>query len=145
MLKIIYYKLKTTAAGTEYTLMESDDFAVTQTKLIEMVAYFGELNTSKNPTVKLILKWWTEKQSTLPFSLYTKSKNSPQSFVCGLLNNTLFGTQRDFTVNQLEHLQNICSHFNQLRILVKEDLNIDLQKLGNTDTLEYRPQLFERG
>lgn len=139
----IHYDIKVTASNTQYVLMNIQDQNWITMKLIEMQSYMNELSISSNKDAKEITKFWYTPTRTLPFNTYLKKHNSYASFCAGLLNNQLFGNQRDFTVIQIEHLGNCINYFTQLRLLIEQDLKIQLQKNPDTNTVAFVQQLFD--
>ncbi len=95
----------------------------------------GELSLTRDKEVRDVYKWYTTSTKTLPYSSSMKRYNSPQSFIAGIINNLMFGTGRDISEIQSEHLQNIINTYQQLTDCIGTEYKIRLQKEANTDTV----------
>ena len=135
MLRKIFYNRKVTSANTTYLSIDDEDTQFIISKLIQIQSYMGELSLVKEKDIRDVYKWYTTPTKTLPYSSSMKRSNSPQSFVAGSLNNLMFGTQKELTEIQSEHLQNIINTYQQLTDCIGIEHNIRLQKEANADTV----------
>ena len=141
----IYYTPKTTVSHNVYITLEHEDYNWLITKLITMNSFMAELSLSSHRDVKDLIKYWTSSNTSLPFNSYLKKKNSPCSYVAGILNNVLFGEQRDLSEIQVQYLQGIITQYQGFVDAVEADLGLHLQKSPDRDTVLFVQQLFEKG
>jgi hypothetical protein len=142
MIHKIFYNKKVTSANTTYLQISDEDTQFLISKCIQIQSYMGELSLVKEKEVKDVYKWYTTSSKTLPYSNSMKRYNSPQSFISGTLNNLMFGTQREITETQSEHLQNIINNYQQLTDCITQDYKIKLQKEANTDSVMFVENLW---
>lgn len=142
MLYKIFYNRKVTSANTTYLDITPEDTEFILSKCIQIQSYMGELSLVKEKEVKDVYRWYTTPSKTLPYSNSMKRYNSPQSFISGTLNNIMFGTQKEFTEIQSEHLQNIINSYQQLQDCLGEEYKIRLQKEANTDSVMFVENLM---
>lgn len=135
MIKKIFYNKKMTTANTTYLEIVEDDRQYLLAMCVQIQSYFGELSLVKDKDVRDVYKWYTTSTKTLPYSNSMKKYNSPQSFISGTLNNLMFGTQREITEIQSEHLQNIINSYQQLCECINTEHKIKLQKEPCTDSI----------
>lgn len=135
MLYKIFYNRKVTSANTTYLDITEEDTQFLLSKCIQIQSYMGELSLIKDKEVKDVYKWYTSSSKTLPYSNSMKRYNSPQSFISGTLNNIMFGSQRELTETQSDHLQSVINSFQQLSDCLSEEYKIRLQKEANTDSV----------
>jgi hypothetical protein len=97
---------KTTQARTEYREISVEDMAFIQQELIRWLALMSELDMSRDEDSKWVRdQWWHKRTDTLPKGI--EGQNTPASFVGGMVNNLVFGTQRDLTNKQMDAVMNI--------------------------------------
>lgn len=142
-LRKIYYTIKMTQSNNTYVQLLAHDQDWLITKLIQMNSLMSELSLSNNRDVRDLIKYWTTSNRTLPFNSFLKKHNSPSSFVAGLLNNTLFGHQRDLSEIQIQHIQNVINQYQQFADAVEQDLKIYLQRDPDRHTVAFVQQLFD--
>lgn len=105
-MKQINYELKNTSARTQYYKISKSDMNWLTTELSRYLALCGELGKINDPAIVDILqKFWRDKNPDLPKS--KTGHNSPESFVSGLLNNILYGSQYDLSDIQVKTIENI--------------------------------------
>lgn len=138
----IYYTKKITGAGTTYMNIEQQDLDTLISKLISLQSFMSELNLSTNKDIKEVVKWYTKSTKTLPHNRIFGKYNSPCSFVAGVVNNLAFGNQKDMSLIQAEHCQNILNNFVMLADEIKS-MGFDLQKNQSYDNILFCEQLFE--
>lgn len=113
MSKNIKYFPKATTAKTTYVELADEDFNWLKTELIRWLAVMTELDNSNNHLWKQVLKlYWNKKSVTLPKSKY--GLNSPATFVAGLINNLVFGDQRDISQPQLNAIKTVSDNLTQV-------------------------------
>lgn len=139
MAKEIFYDPKITNARTQYNSISAEDMSWLQIQLIRYLSLMGELRKSRNnDIVQTINQYWAKRTETLP-----KGKdgwNTPETFVSGLLNNLMFGTQNDLSDPQMDALSNISR---KLELIYDAVSTMDLQK--NVEPLveiTFRQRLF---
>lgn len=113
MTRMIRYYPKNTAARTTYTELSDSDTAWLKTELIRWLARMSETQADPDELWQIIHRqYWSKRTKSLPKG--RAGLNSPASFTGGLINNLLFGDQRDFTERQLEAIRDISAQLNQL-------------------------------
>lgn len=113
MTRMIRYYPKQTAARTTYCELNADDTVWLKTELIRWLARMSETQADPDELWQIIHnQYWSKRTKTLPKG--RGGLNSPASFTGGLINNLLFGDQRDFTETQLEGIRDISAQLNQL-------------------------------
>lgn len=105
---ILYYP-KHTSAHTVYLELPDEDLAWLKTELIRWLAVMTESDTRTDAEwAQVLSQYWNRKTRTLPSS--QQGLNTPATFVAGLINNLVFGTQRDITQRQMEGIRDISSN-----------------------------------
>lgn len=95
----INYIIRNTAAKTEYTEMAPEDMETVKAILLKCSAMICEASNAKSEEGKDAFKDFIKKTEKLPRG--RDNMNSVASFTGGLVNNLVFGEQRDFTTRQL--------------------------------------------
>jgi hypothetical protein len=104
--KTIKYVPKFTQARTEYREIAEEDLSWIKMELWRWLAIMAELDQLRDPDSRWVLdQWWHKRTQSLPKGQH--GPNTPASFVGGLCQNLVFGTQRDLTNRQMEALQTI--------------------------------------
>jgi hypothetical protein len=103
----IMYNVKRTRVNTDYLDIEKKDQQVLEMTILGLVTYMNELNLSKNKDVRDFMNWFHKSSKRYHYNNHLKRNNSPQSVLSGVLNNLYFGYQYNFTLPQLEMLQDI--------------------------------------
>lgn len=102
--KTIKYIPKVTSAKTEYRELDSADMAQIQEQLIRWLAVMSEMDMTHDEDLRAVREqWWHRRTRSLPMG--REGQNTPSSFVGGLLNNLMFGQQRDLTDRQMEGIE----------------------------------------
>lgn len=113
MAKHIRYYPKHTAARTTYLELQDEDLSWLKTELIRWLSKMAESDINHDPMWKEVLAlYWNKKTQSLPKS--KTGPNSPNTFIAGLVNNIVFGTQRDITERQMEGIRDIGNNLSQL-------------------------------
>lgn len=134
-MKIIKYTIKQTNANTEYIQLDQQDTVWLKNELMRILSLMGELHVVNNHDLQQIINsWWTKKQRNLPKGRH--GLNTPQSFISGLINNTMFGTQYNLSTQVLESLEIISIHIHNL-----EEALSDFDKIKITKGEPFKFQL----
>ena len=141
MLKI-YYTKKITGAGTTYMNIEQQELDQLISRLISLQSFMSELSLSTNSDIKEVVKWYNKPSKTLPHNRIFGKYNSPCSFTAGMINNLVYGQQKDCSLVQAEHLQNIINNAVALINEIK-DMGFNLQKNQTYENIMFCEQLFE--
>lgn len=115
MAKIITYTPKLTSARTEYRELSEEDMSWLKTELIKYLASMAERDLNPSEDNQWILdKFWHKRTDKLHKGKIEDKyrQNTPCSLVGGLVNNLVFGTQRDLTAKQMEDLEFISMAMN---------------------------------
>ena len=123
----IFYESKNTAANTEYVTISDEDKNLLIQSLMSLNFWLQEASVTSDKEIKDFVSWYGKSSKKYPFNTKLKRYNSPQSIIAGLLNNLVFGTQRDFTLTQLELAQDLNNTLIDIVEVIKEEKNIDLQ------------------
>ena len=139
----IYFDVKNTSANSIYMSIPKDDMDILMTICISIQAYMGELSTCPNKDIRDLLKWYKSPNKTLPYHKQWKRYNSPQTFISGLVNNIMFGTQFDISETQGQHLQNIINTYTEI-VEVLREVDISLQKSNMAQSIMFVENLWEK-
>ncbi len=123
----INYTTKSTQANTIYVQLEDEDKQVLIQSLLSILTWMNELSISTDKDVKDFTKWFITTNKKYPYNSKLKKNNSPQSIIAGMLNNLVFGNQRDFSLTQLDLVQEISNTAIDIIELIKEEKKISLQ------------------
>lgn len=105
-IKTIKYVPKVTSARTEYREIDPSDMADIQQQLIRWLAFMSELDMSHDEDMRAVREqFWHRRTKALPSG--KEGQNTPASFVGGVVNNMIFGTQRDLSSRQMEGIEYI--------------------------------------
>lgn len=108
MTRIIHYTPKVTGANTQYREIEAEDMAWIQQQFLKYLSTMAERDLNPDPDNKWILnQFWHKRSSKLHKGRVDGHyrQNTPCSFVGGIVNNLVFGTQRDLTDKQMEDIE----------------------------------------
>lgn len=112
-IKYLKYEQLYTKANTEYVRFTQEDQSYIISLLVRSLSYIGEMDNSKDKEWKMINKMVLHKPlDNLPKGKH--GKNTMISFMSGLINNLMFGTQRNFSTIQLDALEFITNKMNIL-------------------------------
>jgi hypothetical protein len=112
-MKTINYLPKSTAARTTYVEIPDEELAWLKTELIRWLARMAETQNDPDELWRVIhSQYWSRRTKSLP--KHRNGLNSPSSYVAGLINNLVFGDQRDFTERQLEGIRDVSAQLGQL-------------------------------
>jgi hypothetical protein len=123
----IVYDVKTTSANTTYITLPIPDKEVLVTSIIGVMCYMQELSLSKNQDIKDFVNWFSKPHKRFLYNNKLSRNNSPQSYLAGTMNNLQFGTQQDFSLIQLEIIQDILNTSIDIIDAINEEHKIQLQ------------------
>jgi hypothetical protein len=124
----INYTTKNTQATTIYVQLEDEDRELLIQSLMAINFYMGELSISPDKEIRDFTKWYITPNKKYPYNSKLKKNNSPQSLISGVLSNLLFGTQRDFSLTQLDLVQEISNTAVDIIEVIKDEKTISLQE-----------------
>lgn len=124
----INYSIKSTTANTDYLYLESDDMATVQVTVLGLLTYMTELSISKDKDVRDFTKWFTTPEKRYHYNSKLKRHNSPQSYLAGTINNLQFGNQKDFSLTQLQTIQDIVNLSVDIIDAITDAKDINLQQ-----------------
>ena len=108
MSKVIRYTPKQTAAKTQYREIAKDDMDWLQMELVKYLSLMAERDLRSDTDNKWILdQFWHKRTDKLHKGKTGDSyrQNTPCSLIGGLINNLLFGNQRDLTDKQMDDIE----------------------------------------
>lgn len=124
----IFYNTKNTKATTTYIELTEQDKTTIFNSLLSINAWMQELSVSKDKDIKDFTKWFSKSDKKFLYNNKLKAYNSPQSVFSGLLNNLMFGSQRDLSLTQLDLLQDLNNTLIDVIEVIIEEKNIQLQE-----------------
>ena len=134
-MKKIYYDIKQTTANTDYLNLSSDDFETIVKEVLGVLCYMCELQLSNDKDIREFTNWFKKPNKQFPYNKKLKKHNSPQSMLSGTINNIQFGTQYDFSLQQLEIIFYILNTCIDIIDELKNSHNLDLQSNNNNNKL----------
>lgn len=103
-IRTIKYVPKVTSARTEYRELDPKDLSAIHQQLIRWLAFMSEADMSHNEDVRAVREqWWHRRTKSLPSG--KEGMNTPASFIGGIVNNMIFGEQRDLSDRQMEGIE----------------------------------------
>lgn len=139
----IYYDIKQTTANTQYLSIQPDDLATINNNVIGIISYMSELSVSSKQDHKDFIKWYTRSNKRYLYNKKLKRSNSPQSFLAGIINNLVFGDQRDYSLLQLETIQDITNTAIDIIDATEKAYKIDLQTKPQLTKIFIQENLWE--
>ena len=137
----IGYNHKNTKSNNTYISINKQDNDTFYKNVLAINAYMQELALSNDPDIKAFIKWWRGSDKKYPYNKRLGKYNTPETMMAGLINNVLYGNQRDLSVEQLpfyEEITNICAEVIEELITVKKlDLQPDYDIIGVQFGLEF--------
>jgi len=109
---IIKYTPKITSANTTYVRIKPDDMETVKNEMIRYLAVIGEMDRLRQTEADQVRQSMHTIINELP-----KSKSGPNtyaSFIGGVINNTMFGEQRDLTLKQIDGIELVSKAMSQL-------------------------------
>jgi hypothetical protein len=124
-LRTIKYIPKITSARTEYREIDANDIMDIQQQLIRWLAYMSELDMSHDEDLRAVREqFWHRRTKMLPQG--REGQNTPASFIGGIVNNMMFGQQRDLTDRQCEGIEYVSKWMAELDPQVSVSLRFQL-------------------
>lgn len=103
-IRTIKYIPKVTSARTEYREIDATDLADIHQQLIRWLAVMSELDMTHDEDMRAVREqFWHRRTKSLPSG--KEGQNTPASFIGGIVNNMMFGTQRDLSDRQCEGIE----------------------------------------
>ena len=125
----ITYDIKHTTANTDYLALDPNDMATVQITVLSLLTYMTELSIARDKRISgFTTVWFTKSDRRYHYNTKLKRYNSPQSYLAGTLNNLQFGNQKDFSLTQLQTLQEIISTCVDIITAVEDFTGDTLQK-----------------
>jgi hypothetical protein len=124
----INYNIKSTSASTDYLSLDDNDMATVQITVLGLLTYMTELSIAKDKDIRDFTKWFTTPDKRYHYNSKLKRYNSPQSYLAGTLNNIQFGNQKDFSLTQLQTIQDIVNTSVDIIEAIMEAKDINLQQ-----------------
>ena len=103
----IGYNQKITKSNNTYVSINNHDQDVFMKNILAINSYMQELSLTNDPDVQKFMKWWVGIDKKYPYSKKLGRYNSPQSMMAGLVNNIMYGNQRDLSLEQLPFYEDI--------------------------------------
>lgn len=115
----ITYNHKNTRSNNTYVNVNNHDHDVFMKNVLAINSYMQELSLTNDPDVQAFMKWWRGIDKKYPYSKKLGRHNSPESMMAGLVNNIMYGNQRDLSLEQLPFYEEITN----IAVEVIEELN----------------------
>lgn len=134
-IKVVY---KTKVTNSNNTYMDIPDSVKKQilTSLDSIHHSFSELSLSQNAFVKEAVRWYNEPNTELPYSTLHKRKNSPSTFISGVINNMRYGTQYDFADTQFDTIKKLLEQTVMILEAIRFDEKITVQSKSRYGVIE---------
>jgi hypothetical protein len=124
----ILYDIKYTSANTDYLSLDDNDMATVQITALGLLTYMTELSIAKDKDIRDFTEWFTSPDKRYHYNSKLKKYNSPQSYLAGTINNIQFGNQKDFSLTQLQTIQDIVNTSVDIIDAIMGAKNINLQQ-----------------
>jgi hypothetical protein len=102
--------------------------ATVQITVLGLLTYMTELSISRNKDIRDFTEWFVTSDKRYHYNKKLKRYNSPQSYLAGTLNNIQFGNQQDFSLTQLQTIQEIVNFSIDVVDAIDADYKINLQQ-----------------
>ena len=123
----INYDTKLTNASTTYVTLVDNDQQTLFESIMSLNNFIQEVTISGDKDIKSFIKWYVSSSKKYPFNSKLSKYNSPQTIIAGTLNNLMWGTQRDFSLLQLELIQDINNILVDIVEVIIDEKRITLQ------------------
>jgi hypothetical protein len=125
----INYDIKYTSASTDYLTLSDTDMATVQLSTMGILTYMTELSIAKDKDIRdFTTVWFTKPDRRYHYNKKLQRYNSPQSYLAGTINNLHFGHQKDFSLTQLQTIQDIVNNCINIIEALNEIKGINLQQ-----------------
>jgi len=122
----IGYTVKNTKSNNTYIQMNQNDEGIFLKTILSVNSYMQELCLSNDIHIKELGKWYRSPDKRYPYNSRLARRNTPETMLAGLINNMLFGNQKNLSLEQLpfyEDIINTCVEvIEELRTVKKIDL-----------------------
>lgn len=127
----ILYDIKYTSANTDYLSLDNNDMATVQITVLGLLTYMTELSIAKDKDIRDFTEWFTTTDKRYHYNSRLKRYNSPQSYLAGTINNLQFGNQQDFSLMQLQTIQDIVNTCVDIidAIMGAKDINLQQNRM----------------
>jgi hypothetical protein len=123
----INYDTKLTNANTTYVTLVDNDQQTLFESIMSLNNFIQEVTISGDKDIKSFIKWYVSSSKKYPYNSKLSKYNSPQTIIAGTLNNLMWGTQRDFSLLQLELIQDINNILVDIVEVIIDEKRITLQ------------------
>jgi hypothetical protein len=123
----INYTTKLTNANTTYVTLVDNDQQTLFESIMSLNNFIQEVTIAGDKDIKSFIKWYVTSNKKYPFNSKLSKYNSPQTIIAGTLNNLMWGTQRDFSLLQLELIQDINNILVDIVEVIIDEKRITLQ------------------
>jgi len=123
----INYDTKLTNASTTYVTLVDKDQQTLFESIMSLNNFIQEVTISGDKDIKSFIKWYVSSSKKYPYNSKLSKYNSPQTIIAGTLNNLMWGTQRDFSLLQLELIQDINNILVDIVEVIIDEKRITLQ------------------
>jgi hypothetical protein len=123
----INYDTKLTNANTTYITLVDNDQQTLFESIMSLNNFIQEVTISGDKDIKSFIKWYVSSSKKYPYNSKLSKYNSPQTIIAGTLNNLMWGTQRDFSLLQLELIQDINNILVDIVEVIIDEKRITLQ------------------
>jgi hypothetical protein len=123
----INYTTKLTNASTTYVTLVDNDQQTLFESIMSLNNFIQEVTISGDKDIKSFIKWYVSSSKKYPFNSKLSKYNSPQTIIAGTLNNLMWGNQRDFSLLQLELIQDINNILVDIVEVIIDEKRITLQ------------------
>lgn len=107
----IYYTPRLTQARTQYREIPQEDRAWLLAQLNRAVILMSTLGNTQDVTMASVRRdFWHRVNNTLPHG--RSARNTPETFTSGLVDNLVYGTQRDLSAPQCDGVEFIMEWMN---------------------------------
>jgi hypothetical protein len=127
MYTTINYDTKLTNANTTYVTLTDTDQQTLFESIMSLNNFIQEVSISGDRDIKPFIKWYISSNKKYPYNSRLSKYNSPQTIIAGTLNNLVWGNQRDFSLLQLELIQDINNILVDIVEIIIEEKGITLQ------------------
>ena len=138
----INYDTKLTNATTTYVTLTDKDQQVLFESIMSLNNFIQEVTISNDKDIKSFIKWFVSSSKKYPYNSKLSKYNSPQTIIAGTLNNLMWGTQRDFSLIQLELIQDINNILVDIVEVIIEEKQITLQSKPKYTKIWIRENLW---
>lgn len=145
LMKTILYDVKQTDANTDYLSIDPADQEIINNNILGILSAISELRLSANKSlIGIYQEWFDNSNKRFLYNSRIKRSNSPASLLGGCLNNMVFGGQRDFSLRQLEALQEVINTSILVLDTIEQKLGIKVQNKPMLTPIFIQENLWSR-